>query len=440
MKNIATASFAAILLASSVLQAQSNKQLKQMAYADSSRLVEIFKDLHQNPELAFMETRTSGIVAKELKALGYEVITGIAKTGVAGILKNGNGPVVMYRADMDCNSVKEITGLSYASTKTMKKEDGPEVPVMHACGHDAHITWLLGVAKIMMAQKNAWKGTLVFIAQPAEEVMLGAEAMVNDKMYEKGVPFPDYLLGMHTWPIPVGTVYNGIGERMAGSDQLDVTFYGVGGHGSSPHLAKDPIVMGSYAVTQYQTIISRSIAPQDAAVLSVGAFQSGIENNVIPPSALLKISLRWFNEKDRNTLLDGIKRINEGIAIANNLPKELYPAIKMKSRVFPLVNDSAMVRRINSSLATFMAPGNIVSNTPAIMASEDFHHLVINNKKTVYDFILVGTANGELVAKAAQEGKKYPFFNHNGNYQVDLATIPLGTVIGTTALFELFKK
>ncbi len=429
-----------MLSASFVLHAQPGKQIKQMVNADSLRLVEIYKDLHQNPELGFMEVRTSGIIAKEFKALGYEVITGLAKTGVAGILKNGSGPVVMYRADMDCNSVKEITGLPYASTKTMKKEDGTEVPVMHACGHDAHVTWMLGIAKIMIAKRNEWKGTLVFIAQPAEEVMLGAESMVNDKMYEKGVPEPDYLFGLHTWPIPVGTIYNGIGERMAGSDQLDVTFYGIGGHGSSPQLAKDPIVMGSTAVMQYQTIISRNIAAQDAAVLTVGAFQAGIENNVIPPSALLKLNLRWFNEKDRNLLLDGIKRINEGIAIANNLPKDMYPTIKMKSMVYPLVNNEEMVNKINRSLATVIAPGKIITNTPAVMGSEDFHHLVIHNKKTVYDFILVGTANPELVAKAAQEGKKYPFFNHNGNYQVDLSTITLGTVIGATGLLELFKK
>jgi amidohydrolase len=428
------------ILSGHLLFSQSAKQLKQMASVDSLRLTEIFKDLHQNPELGFMEVRTSAIVAKELKALGYEVITGIGKTGVAGILRNGVGPVVMYRADMDCNSVKEITGLSYSSTKTMKKEDGSEVPVMHACGHDAHITWLLGIAKIMMARKIEWKGTLVFIAQPAEELMLGAEAMVNDKLYEKGVPAPDYLFGMHTWPIPVGTIYNGIGERMAGSDQLDVTFYGIGGHGSSPQLAKDPVVMGATAVMQYQTIISRNIAAQDAAVLTVGAFQSGIENNVIPPSALLKLNLRWFNEKDRNILLDGIKRINEGIAIANNLPKDMYPTIKMKSMVYPLVNNEAMVNKINSSLATVLAPEKIINNTSAVMGSEDFHHLVIHNKKAVYDFILVGTANPELVAKATQEGKKYPFFIHNGNYQVDLSVIPLGTVIGATALLELFKK
>jgi len=430
----------ASLLINFVTNAQLPQRVKQLAYQDSSRLTEMFKDIHQNPELGFMEVRTSGIIEKELKALGYEVITGIAKTGLAGILKNGNGPIVMYRADMDCNSVKETTGLLYASTKTMKKEDGTEVPVMHACGHDAHVTWMLGIAKIMAAIKNEWKGTLVFIAQPAEELMVGAEAMVKDRLYERGVPVPDYLFGLHTWPIRVGTLENGFNERTAGSDQLDVTFYGIGGHGSSPQLGKDPIVMGSSAVMQYQTIISRSIAAQDAAVLTVGAFQAGIENNVIPPSALLKLNLRWFNEKDRNILLDGIKRINEGIAIANNLPKELYPSIKMKSKAFPLVNNTGMVNKINTALSTVMAPASIINNTPSVMGSEDFHHLVIHHKKTVYDYIFVGIASEEAMATATREGKKYPFSNHNGNYQVDLSAIPLGTVIGAVGLIELFKK
>src|SRR5260221_3262330 len=225
MTNKISILLALLLLTAGTLQAQTTtRQLKQMAYADSLRLTEIFKDLHQNPELAFLEVRTSAIVAKELKALGYEVMTGIGKTGVVGILKNGDGPIVMYRADMDCNPVKEITGLSYASTRIMKKEDGAEVPVMHACGHDAHITWMLGIGKIMVQLKNEWKGTLVFVAQPAEEVLQGAQAMVNDKMYERGVPVPDYLFGMHTFPIPVGYIYNAFGARMAGSDQLDVTF------------------------------------------------------------------------------------------------------------------------------------------------------------------------------------------------------------------------
>lgn len=200
---------------------------------------------------------------------------------------------------MDCIPVKEVTGLSYASNKTMRKEDGTEVPVMHACGHDAHVTWMLGVAKIMVALKSEWKGTLVFVAQPAEELGQGAKSMVDDKMYEKGVPIPDYLLALHTIPLPAGTIQNGIGERLAGANILYVTFFGIGGHGAFPELTKDPIIMASTAVLQYQTIISRNIAPQDAAVITVGAFQAGAAGNVIPPSALLIITTRWFNEKPK---------------------------------------------------------------------------------------------------------------------------------------------
>ena len=440
MKNKVTLFLTAVLLIAGTLHAQQAKQIKQMSTADSSRLVEIFKDLHQNPELGFMEVRTAGIVAKELKTLGYEVITGIGKTGVAGILKNGDGPVVMYRADMDCNSVKEITGLPYASTKTMKKDDGTEVPVMHACGHDAHVTWMLGIAKMMVVLKKEWKGTLIFLGQPAEEPLTGAKAMVNDKMFDKGVPVPDYLFGMHTTPAALGTVINGTGERAAGSDQLDVTFYGIGGHGSTPELTKDPIVMACNAVMQYQTIISRSIAAQEVAVLTVGAIHAGGDNNVIPASAIVKLNLRWFNEKTRNVLLNGIKRINEGIAVANGIAKENYPAILMKGNVFPQVNDALVAIKINKALTTLIAPEKIITNTPPIMGSEDFNHLVLGNNKTLCDYIWVGTANADEVAKAVQEGKRAPFYNHNGNYKVELAAIPLGTEIGVTALLELFRK
>ena len=415
-------------------------EVKQMAYSDSLRLVEMYKDIHQNPELGFMEVRTAAIVAKELKALGYEVITGIGKTGVAGIYKNGDGPVVMFRADMDCNSVKEITGLPYASTKIGKKEDGTETPVMHACGHDAHVTWMLGIAKIMVALKKEWKGTLVFIGQPAEEILLGAKAMVNDSMYAKGVPVPDYLFGLHTKPIAVGTINNGIDVRSAGSDQLDVTFYGIGGHGSAPELTKDPVVMACNAVMQYQTIISRGVAAQDAAVLTVGAIHAGVDNNVIPASAVVKVNLRWFNEKIRTVLLDGIIRINEGIAVANGLSKEQYPSIKMKGNVFPLENNAALTNKINAALANVIGADKIITNKPPMMGSEDFHHLVRGNNKTIYDYVQVGTANPTDYENAVKEGKEAPYFNHNGNYKVDLAAIPLGTVIGAVGLLEIFRK
>jgi hippurate hydrolase len=413
--------------------------IAQLAYADSGRLVEIYKDLHQNPELGFQEVRTSGILAKELQSLGYEVISGIAKTGVAGILRNGNGPVIMYRADMDCNSVKEVTGLPYASTKTMKKEDGTETPVMHACGHDAHVTWLIGIAKIMAAKKDLWKGTLVFIGQPAEEPMTGAKAM-EAEMYNKGVPVPDHMFGLHTWPIPVGSINNGYNVRFAGSDQLDVTFQGVGGHGSSPEVTKDPIVMAASAIMQYQTIISRNIAAQEAAVLTVGAIHAGVDNNVIPASATVKLNLRWFNDKTRQTLIEGIQRINEAVAIANGLPKELYPVINFKSTVSPLVNDTSMVNRVNQALQSLNGIRNIISNAPSVMGSEDFQHLVKKGSAIIYDYIQVGTANVDEYTKAIREGKKGPYFNHNGNYKVDLSAIPLGTAIGAVGLMELFRR
>lgn len=441
MKNLISILIVTLISAVWLMPAKILAQVKLMAYSDSLRLVEIFKDIHKNPELAFMEVRTSGIIAKELKSLGYEVITEIGKTGLVGIFKNGTGPTVMYRADMDCNSVKEITGLPYASTRTMKKEDGTETPVMHACGHDAHVTWMLGVAKIMMALKNTWKGTLVFVGQPAEEIGLGAKAMFDDKMYERGVPFPDYLFGMHTWNIPLGTVDNGTGVRMSGSDQLDVTFYGVGGHGSAPEFTKDPVIMASNAVIQYQTIISRNIGAQDIAVLTVGSVQTGTDNNVIPSSAVIKINLRWFNEKTRNVLLDGIARINEGIAVANGLSKEQYPSIKMKGNFTPLVNSVPLTNKINTALKSVIDPENIIITNPSSMGSEDFQKLVTGrNNNTPYNYLKVGIVNPAAYSKAIEEGKKAPFFHHAGNYEVDLRAIPLGTEIGATAVLAIFNK
>jgi hippurate hydrolase len=386
-----------------------------------------------------MEVRTAAIVAKELKALGYEVMTGIGKTGVVGIIKNGDGPIVMYRADMDCNSVKETTGLPYASTKTTKNADGVDVPVMHACGHDAHTTWMLGIAKIMVTLKNQWKGTLVMIGQPAEEPGGGADAMAAE-MYKKGVPEPDYLLGMHTAPAAVGYYLNAAGYRMAGADQLDVTFHGIGGHGSTPQGAIDPIVMAANAIMQYQTIISRNIDPQAAAVVTVGAVQAGVDNNVIPASALLKLNLRWFNAADRNLMLNAINRIDSGIAFANNLPKELYPVMNKKQYVIPLKNDTFMVNKINAALISIAGPGKNILGMPPVMGSEDFQHLVIPAKKQVYDYFLVGIANPMDVLKANKEGKMFPYYNHNGDFKVDLTAIPFATSLGAVALMEMFRK
>jgi hippurate hydrolase len=251
---------------------------------------------------------------------------------------------------------------------------------------------------------------------------------------------PDYLLGMHTLNTPLGMINNGTGVRMSGSDQLDVTFYGIGGHGSRPEDTKDPVVMASNAILQYQTIISRNIAAQEVAVLTVGAIHAGSDNNVIPASATVKVNLRWFNDKTRNTLLDGIKRINEGIAVANGLSKELYPTIKMKGKVFPLENDVEFTNKMNAALGQITPPEKIITNLPAFMGSEDFQHLVRDFEKTKCNYFMLGVANPDICAKAASEGKSAPFFMHGNNYQVDLRAIPLGTEIGTTALMAAFNQ
>jgi amidohydrolase len=412
--------------------------------AETERLIDIFKDLHQNPELGFMEVRTAAIVTRELEALGYEVKTGIGQTGVVGILRNGEGPVVMYRADMDCNAVREATGLPYASTKTAKRKDASgqdeEVPVGHLCGHDAHTTWLLGVARVMANATAEWKGTLVLVAQPAEELGQGAVAMVQDGMYEKGVPKPDYLIGLHTSPFPTGTVICTAGELMAGADLLDVTFHGIGGHGSSPHLTKDPILMACAAVVQYQFIVSRGIDPLRAAVVTVGSMQAGTDNNVIPSSALLKLNLRWFTQEDRSIMLTAIERINRSIASAYNLPEELYPTTIMKGGTNVVANDAEMAATVRPALQALLGEKAALTEVPKVMGSEDFPDLVIENERCRYLYLLVGTAKPEHFQKAQAEGKFVPYSNHNPDYQVDLDAIALGTKIGVTSLMAFLAR
>ncbi|MFM6904873.1 MAG: amidohydrolase [Acinetobacter tjernbergiae] len=426
--------------------AQDTKQLiEQSVSQNNDKFVKIFKDIHQNPELGFMEFRTAAIVAKELKSYGYSTTERIGKTGVAAVMKNGDGPIVMYRADMDANAVKETTGLPYASNKIVKLDDGTETPVAHTCGHDAHVAWMLGTAKFLAEHKDLWKGTVVFIGQPAEEPILGAEAMVNDGLYKKyKIPEPDYLFGIHAAPVAVGVIAAATGVRMAGTDQFDVTFHGIGGHGSTPNLSKDPIVMAATAITQYQTIISRGIDPKNAAVITVGSIQAGSNNNVIPASALLKINLRWFNERDRKLMIDGITRINESIAYAYNMPKDKYPTTEFKGWAHPLDNDVALTKVVQNALSTsglienpkYLLDENVL---PSVMGSEDVHHLVIHNEKNAYSYINVGIAEPQRFIEAFKQ-KKLPFNAHNGDFEIDLSAIPYGTKAGIFSMLAILNN
>lgn len=407
--------------------------------ADTARLVTIFKDLHQHPEIAFTETRTAAIVARELKALGFAVSTGIGKTGVVGVLKNGPGPTVWFRADMDANAVKETTGLPYIAKAKQRLEDGSEIDVMHACGHDAHVTWMLGMAKTMVSLKDNWSGTLVVYGQPAEEVGLGAQAMVEDKLWERGFPKPDFAFGTHTAPGPVGFISSSPGVRMAGVDQLDVTFYGIGGHGSTPQMTIDPVVMAAQAILAYQTVVSRSLDPQSSAVLSVGSIVAGRDNNVIPEQVVLKLNLRWFTPEVREKMLQRIDEINQGIAVAAGVGKDKMPTRLMKGNSGPLINDAALVARINPSLEALMGKSNANVNLPAVMGSEDFQE-AFKSRKVPYAFILVGVAPPQLFAKAQAKGLPAPYANHNPDFFVDLAAIPIGAKVNTVAILSILAK
>ena len=415
------------------------RQVNAAIDADTERLVAIFKDLHQHPEIGFAETRTAAIVARDLKGLGFTVTTGIAKTGVVGVLRNGPGKTLWFRADMDAIAVRETTGLPYAATKPQILPDGHETEVMHACGHDAHVTWLLGLAKAMVALKSTWSGTLVVYAQPAEELGLGAQAMIDDGVLKRGFPKPDFGLSSHTAPGPVGYVSNSAGVRMAGMDQLDISFTGVGGHGSAPELTIDPVVMAAQAVLSYQTIISRNVDPQAAAVLTVGAIKAGTGNNIIPQTATLQLNLRWFTPEVRTLMIKRIDEVSKGVAIAAGVPETKLPVRTMKGGAGPLTNDPALVGTVNPELSALLGRDKVVNNFPAVMGSEDYQE-VMDAARVPYVFLLIGVAPPDQFKAAIAAGKSAPYSNHNPDFFVDLAAIPIGAKVDTIAALSLLAK
>lgn len=401
--------------------------IDRIVTADTRRLVDIFKDLHRNPELGFNEVRTARTAAQALGNLDFTVTTGIGRTGVVAVLANGPGPVVMYRADMDALAVPEATGLDYASSN----------PALgHMCGHDAHVTWMLGLAKVLAETTHTWSGTAVLIGQPAEELIAGAQAMIDGGLYDVA-PRPDAFLAMHTAPLPVGMVAAVGGERMAGTDQLDIVFHGVGGHGSMPQLARDPVLMAAQAVVQFQSIVSRAVAPSETAVLTVGSVQAGSAYNVIPDRALLKVNLRWFNPDVRETLLAGIRSICRGIARSYGMGEDRLPEISLAGGATPLVNDTTLTDRVATALGDLLGPANVVRQLPALTGSEDCHLLKGQHLEVPLSYLLVGVADPQVYAKSAEKGQLFPFTPHSPDYMVDLSAIPLGTRIAARAMLEL---
>lgn len=376
--------------------------------ADLPSLVAIYRDLHANPELSFQETRSAGILAAEARKLGFEVTTGVGKTGVVAVMKNGPGPVLLIRADMDALPVTEQTGLPYASKAKGRTVDGVDSGVMHACGHDVHMTAWIGVARRLAAMKQGWSGTLVMIGQPAEELGLGARAMLDDGLFKR-FPKPDTALALHdSADLPAGMVGYVEGYAMANVDSVDLTVRGVGGHGAYPHRTRDPIVLAARIVTALQTLVSREIAPTETGVVTVGSFIGGSKHNIIPDEAKLQITVRSYTPEVRKTLLDGIARIARGEAIAAGVPEDRMPVVTLRDDFVPAtLNTEPLTARIAEVFARQLGAARVAKSKPQ-MGGEDFSRYYLADKSIQSLMFRVGGVPQAKWAAAKGDLSKLP--------------------------------
>jgi amidohydrolase len=331
-------------------------------------LEKFYTDLHAHPELSMQETRTARLAADRLRAAGYDVTTGIGKTGVVGLLRNGDGPTVMLRADMDALPVKEATGLPYASTAMAADDAGKTVPVAHACGHDMHVAWLAGASAVLAKDRNKWQGTLMAVFQPGEELAQGAQAMIDDGLFAR-FPKPHVVLAQHVMAEPSGTLSTRAGVITSAADSLQIRMFGRGAHGSMPQASIDPVVMAAATVLRLQTIVSREVAPTDAAVVTIGSLQAGEKENVIPDEAIIKLNVRSYDEGVRQHVLDAIERIVKAEAAASGAVKP--PEITPLDRYSLVTNDPDATRRVVSAFRRQFSEDHVCETKPTT-ASEDF--------------------------------------------------------------------
>jgi amidohydrolase len=375
-------------------------------------LESFYKDIHIHPELSMQEKRTAAKAAERLQTAGFDVTTGVGKFGVVGLLRNGDGPVVMLRADMDALPIKEATGLPYASTVTATDRDGTTVPVMHACGHDMHVTWLAGAATLLAQARDAWHGTLMPVFQPGEETAEGAQAMIDDGLFAR-FPEPDVILGQHVMPAPAGLVGSREGVITSAADSLEIRFFGRGAHGSMPQASIDPVIMGAATAMRLQTIVSREVAPSEAVVVTIGSIQAGTKENVIPDEAVLKLNVRTYDEGVRERVLNAIRRIAEAEAEASAAPKP--PEITPLDRYALVRNDPDATGRVRDAFRRHFAADQVKESQPA-SASEDFGSFGTEwHVPSVFWF--VGGTDPDLYAKAKAENRLGDIpTNHNPRF------------------------
>lgn len=401
-------------------------------------LGDLFVHFHQNPELSYMETKTAARLAEELIATGFEVTEGVGGTGIVAIMENGPGPLIMMRADMDGLPVQEKSGLEYASVAKQVDPNGNEVFVMHACGHDVHITSLVGTARQMAARKSQWSGTLMLIGQPAEERIGGARKMMEDRLWER-FGKPDAAMALHvTSTIPTGKLAAAIGAQYSGADTVDIIVHGVGAHGASPHRGIDPVVLGSQIVLALQTVVSRSLAPRDAGVITVGAFHAGTKHNIISDQAHLQLTVRNDDPVDREILLNGIRRVAENMGRVAGLPEDKLPEVIVSDESVPVThNDAEMTERLRTVWQSRFGDDVMWDQERKGMGAEDFPFFTTDPYIPSTYFAVGGTPQAAFDAE--KEGGEPVPSHHSPLFKIEPeASVTVGVEATVLGLLELF--
>ena len=438
--------FAAAAVASATLSAENpagppsslREQVGSLVNRDYPRLFELYKHLHTHPELSLHEEKTSQRVADELKQAGLEVTMRVGGHGVVGVLRNGAGPTILIRTDLDALPVKEQTGLPYASGVRTMDDKGNEVDVMHACGHDIHMSVFVGTAQLLAALKNRWQGTLVFIGQPAEEKGSGARAMLKDGLFTR-FPRPDYCLALHDKAdLAAGTVGWVEGYALANVDSMDITIRGIGGHGAWPHKTKDPIVLAAETVLALQTIVSREIPPGEPAVVTVGSIHGGTKHNIISDEVKLQLTLRSYTDEVRAQTIAAIRRITHGLAEAAGLPEDRMPVITLLDQEFTpaTYNDPALTRRLAAAFKGWLGEANVHPAKP-VMGGEDFSEYGRTTDKIPICMFWLGAVKPELVAESERTGRSLPTLHSSEFAPLPEPTIKTGVTAMTAAVLEL---
>ncbi len=408
--------------------------LRQSEYA-----LELCKFLHQNPEISFQEEETAKRISDELESIGFDVTTNFGGNNVVGIYRNGAGPVILLRTDMDALPIKEQTGFGFASTKTMLDLNGNQVPVMHACGHDIHMSVMVGTVRTLIIRKDLWKGTLLIIAQQAEELSGGASLAINEGLFEK-FPVPDYALAYHINPeIESGRIGLIPGPIFAGVKTVEITVYGIGGHGAYPEKCIDPVVIASRIVLDLQTIVSREISPLKPVVVTVGSIHGGTRPNIIPEEVKMELTLRYYDKVAIEQTIHAIKRICRGAAITAGMPDDRLPYVWVKpGETPPVINDKALYDRIQEYSSAVLETENIISTEPAMVA-EDFGIYGRTSEKVPICLIWLGSSNAEVMKDYFKKGEKPPPLHSshlNPDYAATIETGIRSMVANVIGLFE----